>query len=98
MVSYNTLYIHISHQGSLYGRYVFYIICIEIQCWESHITSWTADVASKKQLMKLKTIDMATWSQNLCKGLQKFGRGVCLIPVRFRFVTPDAADPALISA
>lgn len=62
------------------------------------MTSCTADVASKKQLMKLKAIEMATWSQNLCKGLQKFGRGVCLIPVRFRFVTPDAADPALINA
>lgn len=60
--------------------------------------SWTADVASKKQLMKVKTIDMATWSQNLCKGLQKFGSAVCLIPVRFRLVTPDEADPALINA
>ena len=55
-------------------------------------------MASKKQLMKLKAIEMATWSQNLCKGLQKFGRGVCLIPVRLRLVTPDAADPALINA
>lgn len=55
-------------------------------------------MASKKQLMKVKAIEMATWSQNLSKGLQKFGRGVCLIPVRFRFVTPDEADPALINA
>lgn len=72
--------------------------CKETQCWESHITSWIEDVASKKQLMKVKAIEMATWSQNLSKGLQKFGRGVCLIPVRFRFVTPDEADPALINA
>lgn len=48
--------------------------------------------------MKVNAIEIATWSQKLSKALQKFGRAVCLIPVRFRFVTPDAADPALIIA
>lgn len=38
---------------------------------------------------------MAMWSQNLYKALQKFGRGACLIPVRFKFVTEAAADAAL---
>lgn len=69
-----------------------------VQLLDSHITSWTADMASKMQLKKVKAIEMATWSQKLCKGLQKFGRAVCRIPVRFKFVTPLAADPALIIA
>lgn len=70
----------------------------KIQFLDSQITSWTADVASKIQLKKVKAIEMATWLQKLCKGLQKFGRAVCRIPVRFKLVTPDAADPALINA
>jgi len=65
---------------------------------ESHMTSWTADAASKKQLKKVKNIETATWSQKLCRGLQKFGKAVCRIPVRLRLVTPDAAAPALIIA
>lgn len=69
-----------------------------IQLLESHITSWTADMASKKQPKRVKAIEMATWSQKLCKVLQKFGRDACLIPVRFRLLTPEAADPALIIA
>jgi len=45
--------------------------------------------------VKVKNIETATWSQKLCKGLQKFGKAVCWIPVRLRLVTPDAAAPAL---
>jgi hypothetical protein len=70
----------------------------KIQFLDSQITSWTADVASRMQLKKVKAIEMATWSQKLCNGLQKLGRAVCRIPVRFKLVTPDAADPALINA
>lgn len=55
-------------------------------------------MASKKQLKKVKAIETAIRSQKLCKGLQKFGRAECRIPVRLRLVTPDAADPALIIA
>lgn len=62
------------------------------------MTSRTTEVASKMQLKKVKAIETVTWSQKLWRGLQKFGRAVCLIPVRFRLVTPEAADPALISA
>ncbi|PKI45522.1 hypothetical protein CRG98_034040 [Punica granatum] len=62
------------------------------------MTSKTADVASNMQPKKVKAIETATWLQKLRNGLQKFGRAVCLIPVRFRFVTPEEADPALINA
>ena len=62
------------------------------------MTSWTADAASKKQLVKVKNIETATWSQKLRRGLQKFGKAVWWIPVRLRLVTPDAAAPALTIA
>lgn len=62
------------------------------------MTSKTAEVASNMQLKNVKAIETATWSQNRLSGLQKFGRAVCLIPVRFKFVTPEEADPALINA
>lgn len=41
---------------------------------------------------------MATWLQKRFNGLQKLGRVVCRMPVRFRFEIPAAADPALINA
>lgn len=86
------LYIYIGHYKYIgETRYM-------VQFLESQITSWTAEVASKKQPKIVKAIEMATWSQKLCKGLQKFGSDVCLIPVRFRLLTPEAADPALIIA
>ena len=71
---------------------------MEFQYLDNQITSKIAEVASKKQLKKVKATEAATWSQKLRKGLQKFGRGECRIPVRFRLVTPEAADPALIIA
>ncbi|MFS8000135.1 hypothetical protein Hanom_Chr12g01174801 [Helianthus anomalus] len=55
-------------------------------------------MASKKQPKNANAIESATRSQKLCNGLQKLGRDECLIPVRFRLVTPEAADPPLIIA
>lgn len=55
-------------------------------------------MASKKQVKNVKAMETATRSQKTCNGLQKLGRDECRIPVRFKLVTPDAADPALITA
>lgn len=57
-----------------------------------------AEVVSKQQVKNVNAIEMATWLQKRCNGLQKLGRVVCRMPVRFRFEIPAAADPALISA
>lgn len=65
---------------------------------DNQTTSITAVKASKKKLKNVKAMDTATRVQKICNGLQKFGREECWIPVRFRLVTPDAADPALIIA
>lgn len=46
--------------------------------------------------MKVRAMETVTWSQNPRSGLQKLGSAVCRIPVRFRLVTPEEADPALI--
>lgn len=37
-------------------------------------------------------------AQKRRRGRQKSGSAACRMPVRFRFVTPDAAEPALITA
>jgi len=71
---------------------------MRVQFLESQITYWIAEVVSKQQVKNVKAIDMATWLQKRCNGLQKLGRVVCRMPVRFRFEIPAAADPALISA
>ena len=55
-------------------------------------------MASRKHVRNVKAMEIAMRSQKTCNGLQKFGNGVWWIPVRFKFVTPDAADPALITA
>lgn len=74
------------------------MVTIKLQCSDNQITSRTDDIASKKQPKNANAIESATRSQKLCNGLQKLGRDECLIPVRFRFVTPDAADAQLIIA
>lgn len=45
------------------------------------------DMASKMQPKKVKAIEMATRSQNQCKGLQKLGRAVWLVPLGLKSVT-----------
>lgn len=62
------------------------------------MTSRMAEAASKKPLKKAKTMEAVACEQNACKGLQKLGNAVCLMPVRFRFATPAAAEAALIIA
>lgn len=70
----------------------------EIQYIESQSTSRAAEPASMKPLRNEKVIETVARSQKRCKGLQKSGKAECRIPVRFRFVTPAEADPALIIA
>lgn len=65
---------------------------------EGQTTYWMAEVVSKQQVKNVKAIEMAMWLQKRCNGLQKLGRVVCPMPVRFRFEIPAAADPALINA
>lgn len=65
---------------------------------DSQTTLRTTDMASKKHPKYVNAIESATRSQKLCTALQKLGNDECLIPVLFKLVTPDAADPALIIA
>lgn len=65
-----------------------------IQHIESQSTSRTAQLASMKQLRNVKVMEIVARSQKRCKGLQKFGKAECRIPVRFRFATPAEAEPA----
>lgn len=62
------------------------------------MTSRRAEAASRKHVKKANAMETAALPQNTFKGLQKLGSGACRIPVRFRLVTPDDADPALIIA
>jgi hypothetical protein len=62
------------------------------------MTSITADAARKMQLRKAHAMEAADKSQKRGSGLQKLGSAVCRMPVRFRFATAAAADPALIIA
>lgn len=70
----------------------------EIQYIESQSTSRIAEQASMKLLRNENAMETVARSQKRCRGLQKSGRAECRIPVRFRFVTPAEADPALIIA
>lgn len=70
----------------------------EIQYIESQSTSRIAEQASMKLLRNENVTETVARSQKRCRGLQKSGRAECRIPVRFRFVTPAEADPALIIA
>jgi hypothetical protein len=58
----------------------------------------TAEVARKTQLRKAQAMEAAEKLQKCGSGLQKLGKGVCWMPVRFRLDTAAAADPALIIA
>jgi hypothetical protein len=58
----------------------------------------TAEVARKTQLRKAQAMEAAKKLQKCGSGLQKLGKGVCWMPVRFRLDTAAAADPALIIA
>ena len=61
-------------------------------------TSRIEEAARRRNASKAKTTEIARWSQKKPRDLQKLGRGMCLIPVLFIFVTPKAADPPLTIA
>jgi len=65
---------------------------------DNQMTSMTAEAARKTQLRKAHAMETAERSQKRGRGLQKLGRAVCRMPVRFRLATAAAADPALIIA
>jgi hypothetical protein len=58
----------------------------------------TVEVTRKAQLRKAQAMEAVEKLQICGSGLQKLGKGVCWMSVRFKLDTTAAADPALIIA